>query len=89
MVLLRARPIIDIQTSVTGQLSQIDPNGEGCREDLYSKLVCFSFNACFRFNSTLRSAATGFLRLHYRIEAETFTGIIKPLFPNVFNGFVC
>ncbi|CAG2167049.1 unnamed protein product, partial [Oppiella nova] len=38
VLLFRSRPIIDIQTSVTGELSQIDPNREGCRDDLYSKL---------------------------------------------------
>lgn len=77
VVLLRARPIIDIVTSVTGQLTQIDPNVEGCDDDRNSKLVCFSFNACFKFNSTVRSSITNFLRLHYRIEAETYTGILR------------
>ncbi|CAG2111788.1 unnamed protein product, partial [Medioppia subpectinata] len=73
-LLFRARPIIDIQTSVSGELSQIDPNKEGCKDDPNSKLVCFSFNACFKFNTTLRSTVSNILRLHYRIEAETYTG---------------
>jgi hypothetical protein len=77
MILFRARPIIDIVTSVTGKLTQIDPNAEGCADDPYTKLVCFSFNACFKFNTTLRSASASLLRLHYRIEAETYTGIQK------------
>lgn len=73
VVLLRARPIIGIITSVTGQLERIDPNGQGCEEDPHSKNVCFSFNACFKFNSTVRTVSS-YLRLHYRIEAETFMG---------------
>ncbi len=75
MILFRSRPIINIVTSVTGELTQIDPNAEGCRVDPTSQLVCFSFDACFKFNTTLRSTSASFLKLHYRIEAETYTGI--------------
>jgi len=60
---------------VTGKLEQIDPNAEGCEDDRNTKLVCFSFNACFKIKNTSRSASTEYLRLRYRIEAETFTGI--------------
>jgi integrin alpha 7 len=75
IILFRARPIIDIVTSVTGKLTQINPNEKGCAEDQSAQLVCFSFNACFKFNTTLRSASASFPGLRYRIEAETYTGI--------------
>lgn len=80
--MLRARPIIDIITTVTGvikdydELRNIDPTKVGCPKDENSKLVCFSFKACFQFNSnlTIRISQSSYLRLRYRIEAETFTG---------------
>lgn len=71
VVLLRARPIIDIITSVKGQLKNIDPNEKHCADDPTVKQVCFSFSACFRFNSTF---SLGVVKLSYKIEAETFTG---------------
>lgn len=71
VVLLRGRPIIDIVTSVKGELTNIDPQQEGCRADPTSPLVCFSFKACFKLNSTFNQ---GIIKLNYRIEAETFTG---------------
>ena len=43
---------------------------QGCKEDPGSPLVCFSFEACFKLNSTFNRE----LRLNYTIEAETFTG---------------
>ncbi|GIY22456.1 integrin alpha-PS1 [Caerostris darwini] len=70
-VLLRSRPVLDIVTSVTGQFSNIDPDKKGCEMDRSAPVVCFSFEACFQFNSTLSSVAQ---KLKYKIEAETFTG---------------
>lgn len=73
VILIRSRPIIDIITSVEGNLTQIDPHGVGCEEDRNATLVCFSFEACFHFNSSELSHRT-YIRLGYKIEAETFTG---------------
>lgn len=71
-MLIRSRPIIDIVTVVRGsELSNIDPTRNGCIDDPSSSLVCFSFDACFKLNSTF---SQGIIRLQYRIEAETFTG---------------
>ncbi|GIY96147.1 integrin alpha-PS1 [Caerostris extrusa] len=71
--LLRSRPIIDIITLVEGNISSIDPKQKGCAEDKNSSLVCFSFEACFQFNSSVLSHGT-YIKIRYRIEAETFTG---------------
>ncbi|KAG8192343.1 hypothetical protein JTE90_002163 [Oedothorax gibbosus] len=71
-VLLRSRPVLDIITSVSGQLSNIDPDKKGCEMDKNSPTVCFSFQACFQLNSTV--STPGSLQLKYKIEAETFTG---------------
>jgi hypothetical protein len=71
-ILLRTRPIIDIVTSVKGKLRNIDPTETTCDEDRSVRMVCFAFEACFRFNST--SMSHGVIKLSYRIEAETFTG---------------
>ncbi|XP_054716032.1 integrin alpha-PS1-like [Uloborus diversus] len=73
IILLRSRPIIDIITSVEGNLTNIDPKVKGCVEDTNTSLVCFSFEACFQFNSSVLSHGT-FIKIRYRIEAETFTG---------------
>lgn len=72
VVLLRSRPVLDIITSVTGQLSSIDPDKKGCDMDRNAPGVCFSFKACFKFNSSLSSFDAQ--KLKYKIEAETFTG---------------
>ena len=47
VILLRTRPIIDIETSVGGKLENIDPTQAGCDEDRNSKLTCFGINVCF------------------------------------------
>ncbi|GFV15579.1 integrin alpha-PS1 [Trichonephila clavipes] len=73
IILLRSRPIIDIITHVEGNISSIDPKQKGCIEDRNSSLVCFSFEACFQFNSSVLSHGT-YIKIRYRIEAETFTG---------------
>lgn len=88
VALLRGRPIINIITSVKGKLKNINPFEEGCEDDPSSKVVCFAFEACFKFNSTDQrsvgpggqgssrtpSINLGVIKLAYRIEAETFTG---------------
>ncbi|ODN00073.1 Integrin alpha-PS1 [Orchesella cincta] len=71
VVLLRARPIIDVVTNVYGNLSNIDPNGHGCSEFPTSNQTCFSFIACFEITGITQVRASS-LRVEYRIEAETF-----------------
>ncbi|KFM66138.1 Integrin alpha-PS1, partial [Stegodyphus mimosarum] len=71
-VLLRSRPVLDIVTSVSGQLSNIDPDKKGCEMDRNAARVCFSFQACFQFNSSVSTSEA--LKLQYKIEADTFTG---------------
>lgn len=68
-VLLRTRPIINLKTSVVGQLKSIDPNKPNCEWN-GMKHVCFEFSACF----TLDETSYGFIKIRYKIEAETFTG---------------
>lgn len=69
VVLLRARPIIKIKTSVKGNLTQIDPKSKGCQADPESKSACFSVQPCFKLLGNAKVYS-----LNYRIEAETFTG---------------
>nr|XP_042897311.1 integrin alpha-PS1 isoform X2 [Parasteatoda tepidariorum] len=71
-VMLRSRPVLNIVTSVSGQLQNIDPDEKGCERDKSSPNVCFSFEACFQFNSSISSSQGQ--QLKYKIEAETFTG---------------
>lgn len=70
VVLLRSRPIIDIETYVEGELDNIDPEATSCRYDPSSKLSCFRIDVCFRLKSSVRTKSE--LRILYRIEAETF-----------------
>lgn len=70
VILLRTRPIIDIETSVHGKLDNIDPTQPGCEEDRNSKLTCFPINVCFKIKTPLRNSNQ--LQLEYKIEAETF-----------------
>ncbi|RWS05411.1 integrin alpha-ps-like protein, partial [Dinothrombium tinctorium] len=69
VVLLRARPILDIVTSITTDVKSINPNEIGCAQDIYSKLTCFSIEACFKFNSS-NIFRVNALALQYRIEAD-------------------
>ncbi|RWS30056.1 integrin alpha-ps-like protein [Leptotrombidium deliense] len=69
IVLLRARPILDIVTSVSSDVKSIDPNKVGCADDPLSKLTCFLVEACFKFNSTA-TIKIPVINLQYRIEAE-------------------
>ncbi|XP_050701483.1 integrin alpha-PS1-like isoform X4 [Eriocheir sinensis] len=72
VLLLRARPIIDIETRVSsnGQLNNIDPSRKGCREDITANETCFSFDACFKMDNNA-GTRTG-LRLHYTIEERPY-----------------
>jgi len=72
--LIRSRPIIGILTRVElkDNLTDIDPNGQGCDKYPDTSEVCFTFNACFQMESMEELSAN--LELKYRIEAETFNG---------------
>jgi len=70
VILLRTRPIIDIETNVRGKLENIDPTQTGCKEDPNSNMACFSIEVCFKIKTQLRNSNQ--LQLDYKIEAETF-----------------
>ncbi|XP_053209007.1 integrin alpha-PS1-like [Panonychus citri] len=82
-ILLRARPILNIATRVEN-ITQIDPNREGCIGDPTSKLPCFDVEPCFLLMPSGRS--TSKIVLRYIIEAESFLDK-KPIVPRVkFNS---
>ncbi|XP_022240395.1 integrin alpha-PS1-like isoform X1 [Limulus polyphemus] len=62
-ILLRSRPIIGLETTVTGNYTDIDPQRAGCIEDPTSNQVCFSFSACFKITDTGSD-----LKIRYKIE---------------------
>lgn len=68
VVLLRARPIINITTSVerAANLQTIDPSQMGCAKNPNANHTCFSFAACVSMKLTTN------LTLIYSIEAETY-----------------
>ncbi|KAK6618328.1 hypothetical protein RUM44_002780 [Polyplax serrata] len=70
VVLLRARPIINITTEVTPaeNLKNIDPTKKGCPKDRHSEFTCFYFETC----CNVLNAAANSLTVTHRIEAETF-----------------
>lgn len=77
VVLLRARPIIGINTSVEPQenLVNIVPNKFGCPRHPHEPYTCFTFNACCSIETLVRlEGAHGTeITLNYTIEAETRT----------------
>ncbi|XP_042879254.1 integrin alpha-PS1-like, partial [Penaeus japonicus] len=73
VLLIRARPIIDIQTKVqsqNNQLENIDPSKKGCMEDISSPETCFSFDACFKMDNDAGTKTV--LRLKYTIEEQLY-----------------
>lgn len=71
--ILRARPIIQITTSIAGNLTRIDANRTTCDGER-NQLPCFKFNTCFELDPSEIGQYTDSMKLKYRIEAETFTG---------------
>lgn len=67
IVVLRSRPIIQIKTSVRGNLDKIDPRSNYCEEDSRSKTACIVVQPCFNLSQSVAGNV-----LKYRIEAETF-----------------
>ncbi|XP_043657980.1 integrin alpha-PS1 isoform X2 [Drosophila teissieri] len=75
-VILLARPIISIQTSVQREeLRNMDPNKPGCLADPASNLTCFTFRACCSIDPYDEKNKE--LRLAYSVEAETFDHLKK------------
>ncbi|XP_039497231.1 integrin alpha-PS1 isoform X1 [Drosophila santomea] len=75
-VILLARPIISIQTSVQREeLRNMDPNRPGCLADPASNLTCFTFRACCSIDPYDEKNKE--LRLAYSVEAETFDHLKK------------
>uniref|UniRef100_A0A8D8TAD1 Integrin alpha-PS1 n=1 Tax=Cacopsylla melanoneura TaxID=428564 RepID=A0A8D8TAD1_9HEMI len=91
-VLLRARPIIQLETSLKPDfnLKNIDPSKTGCQADINAEHTCFTFEACCKILSLnpsqwkARSRRNGKLTLRYKLEAETFVPATK--FSRVFFG---
>ncbi|KAK0076160.1 hypothetical protein PV325_005802 [Microctonus aethiopoides] len=86
VMLLRARKIIDITTSIRylskngsyqGKIEAIDPNKLGCPTDPTSNHTCFAFEACCKTESLTRNGGMQNLKLNYYIEAEIYSGIKK------------
>lgn len=81
--ILRGRPIVEITTKIEGNLTKIDPNRTTCGEGNTDRLVtgnqlpCFKFQACFELDPRRVGEYSDTMRLRYRIEAETFTGVQK------------
>lgn len=68
VLVLRARPIIDITTFVDEtNLKGIDPGRAGCPEDMDSEDTCFGFKTCFSVDKEVSQQG---LRLSFKIEAE-------------------
>ncbi|XP_022236471.1 integrin alpha-PS1-like [Limulus polyphemus] len=86
----RGRPIIDIITTVEGNLKSIDATKRGCDANPTSALVCFSFKACFKLIPSVVSHGNQ-IRIKYRIEAEPrrkfhrvyFDGVKETETPNI------
>lgn len=73
IVIIRARPIIEISTKIEGNLTKIDPNRTTCDGER-NQLPCFKFNTCFELDPSAIGEYSDSMKLKYRIEAETFTG---------------
>lgn len=73
VVIIRARPIIEISTKIEGNLTKIDPNRTTCDGEK-NQLPCFKFNTCFELDPSAIGEYSDSMKLKYRIEAETFTG---------------
>ncbi|XP_050439552.1 integrin alpha-PS1 isoform X2 [Adelges cooleyi] len=75
-VLIRARPIVDITTSIgpSENLKNIDPTKSGCFANNTSSFTCFTFEACCSLESVVKTGSGGEwgAQLHYKLEAETF-----------------
>ncbi|XP_050530461.1 integrin alpha-PS1 isoform X2 [Daktulosphaira vitifoliae] len=77
-VLIRARPIVDITTSITPieNLQNIDSTKYGCPFNKSSSYTCFTFETCCFLESVVKTGSGGEwgAQLQYRLEAETFLG---------------
>lgn len=71
--ILRGRPIVQISTSIDGNLTKIDPNKTLCDNER-SSLPCFKFSTCFELDPSSLGEYYDSMKLKYRIEAETFNG---------------
>ncbi|KAJ2949142.1 hypothetical protein O0L34_g6082 [Tuta absoluta] len=74
VALIRTRPIIDIKTSIqpSNTIINIDPAKHGCDKDRSANQTCFSFQACCKISSYVRTSRSH--TVNYVIEAETFPG---------------
>lgn len=54
-------------------MKNIDPSKRGCPSDRNSNYTCFSFAICCSVEF-LKYSSMDFLKLNYKVEAETFLG---------------
>lgn len=76
VALIRARPVIDIKTSVrpSHTITNIDPSKHGCDKDPGANYTCFHLQACCMIKSLVKSTQSNVHKVNYIIEAETFPG---------------
>ncbi|XP_026327336.1 integrin alpha-PS1 isoform X2 [Hyposmocoma kahamanoa] len=76
VALIRARPVIDIKTSVRPShiITNIDPSKHGCDRDPGANYTCFHLQACCIIKSLVKSTQSNTHKINYIIEAETFPG---------------
>ncbi|GAB6030530.1 hypothetical protein CHUAL_007394 [Chamberlinius hualienensis] len=72
VVLIRSRPVINIETKIEGSLINIDPNRAGCADDNQAGTVCFAFETCFKLSSQHSAASARYVEVVYQLVAETF-----------------
>ncbi|KAF5285911.1 hypothetical protein FQA39_LY04372 [Lamprigera yunnana] len=81
IVLYRSRPIIDIQTEVTGkELKNINTAYLGCEAEPDSEDKCFSFKACFKISS-VKTGINGVI-VNSKIKELLDRGISRIWFKN-------
>jgi integrin alpha 7 len=73
VLLMRARPVININAVMQNYPPKIDPKMIRCEKDNKPN-ICFEVRVCFKFSAEPKNRFTDKLDLNYKIEAELFTG---------------
>ena len=72
IVILRARPVIDIVTWFGNKTVRINPSKLGCEADPTSQEVCFQVESCFQIRNFPVNIETTIVK--YKIISEVFAG---------------
>jgi integrin alpha 7 len=72
IIVVRSRPVIDIETWFGKKPDSIRPDMAGCEGDVYSPEVCFIIESCFLIKNFPPNIETTHIR--YRLDAEIFPG---------------